>query len=139
MSTIQTINFTDSKASINKPNFYISVNLDIEMILESWKLSVFSHEWISSEGKVKEIEALKDTHRRKREIIEDAIENKEPLEKPVLGIGIQDNVEIGSGKALICTLVKHGIKTVPAHIPRSNEEDFKAFIANVDLSGFKME
>ena len=129
MSTHQTIKFTDSNAAKNKPDFYIPVTLDISAILKSWQLSVFSFEWINADATVKDIKALKESDQEKRQKIETALQNNGPLEKPVLGIGIQDNVEIGSGKALICTLAAHGIKTVPVHIPKSNEEDFKNLLA----------
>lgn len=131
MSTTQTINFTDSKAANNKPDFYLPVTLDIKSVLKSWQLSVFSYEWMDKNGAIKELTELKETDQEKRKTIEAAIQNQDPIEKPILGIGIQDNVEIGSGKAVICTLAAHGIETIPSHIPKSNEEDFKDFIANV--------
>ncbi|NCT40131.1 MAG: hypothetical protein GW778_00510 [Alphaproteobacteria bacterium] len=130
MSTLQTINFKDSKAAINKPEFYIPVVLDINAILKSWQLSIFSFEWINKDASIKDISALKEADQEKRKAIEAALTNNEPLEKPILGIGIQDNVEIGSGKAVICTLAAHGVKTIPAHIPKSNESDFKDLIAD---------
>lgn len=79
----------------------------------------------------KELQNLKQTDQEKRQIVEAALNAGTPIEKPVLGIGIQDNVEIGSGKAVICTLAAHGITTIPAHIPRSNENDFKEFMTDI--------
>ena len=91
---------------------------------------MFSFEWINQDASVKEMEFLKKADQEKRKTIESALHNNEPLEKPILGIGIQDNVEIGSGKAIICTLAAHGVKTIQAHIPKSNESDFKNLIAD---------
>ena len=131
MSTTQIINFKESKAALNKPDFYISVTLDTAAVLKSWQLSVFSFEWINKDASVKDTNALKPSDQEKRKAVESALKNNEAIEKPVLGIGIQDNIEIGSGKAVICTLAAHGIKTIPAHIPKSNESDFKDLIADV--------
>ncbi|MGH1399526.1 MAG: hypothetical protein ACRBCT_09965 [Alphaproteobacteria bacterium] len=134
MSTNQ-ITFTQSKTVQAKPDFYMPVTLDIGKTLKSWQLSIFSHEWLeeTNEGKaqIKPTTALKKTDQAKRSAIESALQNGAPLESPVLGIGIQDNVEIGSGKAILCTLAANGIKTIPAYIPKSNEEDFKPFLAAV--------
>ena len=131
MSTTQSINFTDSKAVQAKPDFYTSVTLDINAVLKSWQLSVFSFEWMEKTGAIKPSDALKETDQEKRKAVEDALQSGTPLDTPVLGIGIQDNVEIGSGKAVLCTLAANGVKTIPAHIPKSNESDFQDFIAEL--------
>ena len=136
MSTIQkekmaTANFTNSKTVQARPDFYTTVNLDIAATLKSWKLSVFSYEWIDKDGAIKNIDALKESDQQKRRDVENSLKTGQALDMPVLGIGIQDNVEIGSGKAVLCTLAAHGVQTIPVHIPKSNESDFKAFIADV--------
>lgn len=136
MSIKQNINFPevtfkDSKAAINKPDFYMPVTLNVKAVLKSWQLSVFSFEWIDKDASVKDMDDLKETDQEKRKAIEAAINAGETIDKPVLGIGIQDNIEIGSGKAVLCTLAAHGIKTIPVHIPKSNKSDFKDLIADV--------
>lgn len=125
----QKIQFKDSKAAQNNPNFYLSVTLDVKAVIKSWQLSVFSFEWINKDASLKAFDDLKQSDQDKRKTIETAINNNDPIEKPILGIGIQDNIEIGSGKAVICTLAAHGIKNFDAHIPKSNEDDFKSLIA----------
>lgn len=126
-----TINFADSKAAQARPDFYITINLDVPAVLKSWQLSVFSYEWMDKSGAIKDTNDLKETDQEKRQAIEAALKAGETLDTPVLGIGIQDNVEIGSGKAVLCTLAANGIQTIPAHIPKSNESDFKDFMADV--------
>ena len=98
------------------------------MLQKSWQLSVFSFEWLDSDGAVKSIEALKEQDQQRRRDVEAVIASGGEVEKPVLGIGIQDNVEIGSGKAAFLVLAAQGAAAIPVHIPQSNEEDFKAFI-----------
>ena len=46
-------------------------------------------------------------------------------------IGMMDNVEIGVGRAELLTLAAAGIETMPVHIPKSSESDFKPFRADV--------
>ncbi|MFK7838862.1 MAG: hypothetical protein AB8B83_00890 [Bdellovibrionales bacterium] len=125
----QKIQFKDSKAAQNNPNFYLSVTLDVKAVIKSWQLSVFSFEWINKDASIKDFDDLKESDQDKRKTIEAAINNNDQIEKPILGIGIQDNIEIGSGKAVICTLAAHDIKSFDAHIPKSNEDDFKSLIS----------
>jgi len=109
----------------------MDVLLDVEAVLKSWQFSVFSFEWINKDASPKDISELKQSDQDKRQDIENALSKNAAIDKPVLGIGIQDNVEIGSGKAVLCTLAALGIKTIPAHIPKSNESDFKDLMADV--------
>jgi hypothetical protein len=44
---------------------------------------------------------------------------------------MMENIEIGCGRAEFLTLAAHGLKTMPVHIPKSNESDFKPFRADV--------
>ena len=137
MSTAQNINFEtitfkDSKAAQSRPDFYMPVTLNINAVLKSWQFSVFSFEWINKDASVKPLDALKERDQQKRQAVESKINNNEPIEKPVLGLGIQDTIEIGSGKAVLCTLAALGIQTIPVHIPKSNESDFKDLMAEVN-------
>jgi len=126
--SIENTIFTDSKAARAKPDFYKEIKVNVHAVLTSWQLSIFSYEWMEKNTSIKAIENLKETDQAKRQSIEAAMQNQTPLEKPVLGIGIQDNIEIGSGKAVLCTLAASGITEMPVHIPKSNEADFQDFI-----------
>ena len=53
----------------------------------------------------------------------------EPLEYAVLGLGLNDNVEIGAGRAVFLTLVAEGYRRLPVYIPKSCLEDFKSYLA----------
>ncbi len=131
MSITQSVNFIDNKAALAKPEQFISIEVSVEAVLKSWKLSVFSYEWLARDGSIKSFSALSEAEAEKRALVEKALKAGEPLEKPLLGIGIQDNVEIGSGKAVLLTLADMGLKTMPVHIPKSNKSDFNAFLADV--------
>ncbi len=120
------MNFIDN-ASIKKETF-LSVTINTERVLNSWKESVFSFEWIDETGQVKNTENLPDSAREKRKHVEELIRRGEPLEKPVLGIGLLEHIEIGSGKATFLTLAAHGKKEIPVHIPKSNADEFEPFI-----------
>jgi hypothetical protein len=128
MSVINSVKFIDHQVTVSKTRVYLDVVVDVAAVLKSWQLSVFSFEWLDADGAVKPIEALKEQDQQRRKDVEAVIEAGGEIEKPVLGIGIQDNVEIGSGKAAFLVLAAQGANAIPVHIPQSNEKDFKAFI-----------
>lgn len=129
---ITNIQFIDNSAAKNDSGRYASIAVNVERVLESWRDSVFSYEWLDGNGKIKSNDDLAEREKPKRRRVEEALQSKDPLEKPILGIGLKDNIEIGTGRAEFLTLAAHGVKTIPVHIPKSNESDFKDFIVGVN-------
>lgn len=125
------VTFIKNKAIDARPDYYLDVTVDVPAVLKSWQQSLFSHEWLSPEGRIKDLKELPESEQPKRENIEKAVAQGQDISKPVLGIGLLDNVEIGSGKAEFLTLAAMGHKEIPVHIPKSNESDFKEFISVV--------
>ncbi len=131
MPTENNITFIDNPGLNGSKDRYTSIMLDIPCALESWRLSLFSFEWMDSDGRIKTLEQLPEHEKPKRVLAEKKFLSGGPVEQPVLGIGISDNIEIGMGRAELLTLAAHGVKTIPVHIPKSCESDFKAFRADV--------
>lgn len=131
MSQNQNIRYIDNAALQNSATAYMGVVVDAQKVLASWKDSLFSFEWLTPEGDIRSMEQLPPGEQDKRAGIEERIHQNQPIEKPVLGIGIMDNVEIGIGRAQFLTLIAHGATAIPVHIPKSNESDFKEFLSKV--------
>ncbi len=129
---MNTITFTDNKAAQGQENTYLSITVDVARVLESWHCSLFSFEWLAPDGTIKSFADMPEKEQAKRRAVEELLSKGVPISKPVLGIGIQDNVEIGAGRAEFLTLAAKGLTEIPVHIPKSNEKDFKAFLAKVD-------
>ena len=132
MKTDTRVQFATNKAVEGRETQYMDVNVDVAKILESWRMSLFSHEWMLPDGRLKNLKELPASEQMKRQAVELAIANCKALPKPVLGIGLLDNVEIGTGKPEFLTLAALGHERIPVHIPVSNESDFKDFIADVE-------
>lgn len=126
--TLENLVFVDNPVAGGSAGRYDSVTVDAAKILKSWKLSLFSYEWLLPDGRVKEIGELPEKEQPKRAAVEDLIKNGKPLEKPVLGIGLMENVEIGAGRAVFLTLAAKGVKSIPVHIPKSNAGEFAKFL-----------
>lgn len=121
--------FKDNPVAAGRPDHYMEITVDTAKIMKSWRASLFSFEWLLPDGRIKSVGELSETERPRREAVEEALRQNLPLDKPILGIGMMDNVEIGSGRAIFLTLVAAGTASLPVHIPRGNENDFKKFKA----------
>lgn len=128
----ENIRFIDNPAIQERSAAYLGIVVDTAQILKSWQISLFSFEWLLPDGRIRTLAELSEAEKPKRARVEELIRAGTPIEKPILGIGIMDNVEIGSGRAEFLTLVAHGIKTIPVHIPKTNQSDFKEFLADID-------
>lgn len=125
------INFTNNPLVAEDPDRYIAINVRVPDVLKSWRDSLFSFEWLNPDGAIKAAQDLSIHEHSKRMQVEHLLKVGKPVPMPILGIGMMDNVEIGSGRAEFLTVAAHGIKIIPVHIPKSNESDFKAFVADV--------
>lgn len=130
-SAKETIRFIDNPSIHGSDAAYIELVVDTPQVLESWKNSLFSFEWLLPDGRIRSLEQLPEVEQVKRSSVEDRIRAGQPIEKPVLGIGIMDNIEIGMGRAEFLTLAARGIRAIPVHIRKASENDFKAFAADV--------
>lgn len=126
---IADITFTDNPAALGRKDHYAPVEVDAAKIIKSWRLSLFSYEWLLPDGRIKSAAELPDRERERRLEVEDRLARGLPLERPVLGIGLLENIEIGSGRATFLTLAALGARTVPVHVPKPDMEEFAAFLA----------
>lgn len=120
--------FIANPVTAGREDRYETVMIDVPKVLKSWQMSLFSYEWMLPDGRIKDVGELPEKEQPKRAEIEDKISSGTPLEMPILGIGLMDNIEIGSGRATFLTLAAHGVRAMPVHIPKSNQSEFKAFI-----------
>jgi hypothetical protein len=127
--TLHKLAFIDNPVIKGREKNYAEVTVSIPKIVQSWRESLFSYEWMMPDGRIKARDELPEGERPKRDAVEAAINEGRTLEKPVLGIGLLENVEIGTGRAIVLTLAAHGVKTMPVHIPASHADEFKPFIA----------
>jgi hypothetical protein len=106
---------------------YVALTVKSAAVLKSWKLSLFSYEWLLPDGQIRPVDDLPLKEREKRLQVEDALKRGIPLMTPVLGIGIMDNIEIGSGRDVFLTLSALGYDHIPVYAPKSCLKEFKSF------------
>lgn len=127
MATLD-LNFTDSTSLKGREDRYAVVRVKTAAILKSWKSSLFSFEWLHPDGSIRGLDDLPLHERDKRIKVEKMVQKGEAVERPVLGIGLLDNIEIGAGRDIFLTLAAQGVQDIEVHIPVSCKKDFKDFL-----------
>jgi hypothetical protein len=118
----------DNPSLKGREDNYETIEVNLKAILESWKISLFSFEWLTPEGQIRSPEQLPEKEKAKYKVVLTDFQSKKFLERPILGIGIMDNIEIGSRRDVLLTLKTQGIETLSVHIPKSNMQDFLPYL-----------
>lgn len=121
--------FVDNPVVHGREDHYTEIQVRVPAVLESWRLSLYSYEWLRPDGTIKAANELPPAEQELRTLVEDTLRARLAVEKPILGIGLLDNVEIGSGRAVFLTLAALGHTTMPVYIPKSHEAEFDPFKA----------
>lgn len=108
---------------------FITLNINVTKVIASYRKSLFAHEWLDKDGKIKGMDDLSVNLRNQRRTIESMARDHQPMVQPVLGIGMLDCVEIGAGRDVIMTLAAHGVDVMPVHVPAIMAAEFQKFVA----------
>ena len=122
------LNFIDNPSIKGREDKYNTVEVNLDAVLQSWKISLFSFEWLTPEGNIRSPEQLPEKEREKYEQVLSLYNQENPLERPILGIGVMDNIEIGSRRDILLTLMAQGVKSLSVHVPKSTIEDFTPYL-----------
>lgn len=121
--------YIDNPAVAGKASF-ATVTVSVAPVIASWRESLFAHEWLHADGTLKKPSEQPPALQDKRKLVEEKLETGKDIERPVLGIGILDTVEIGAGRDILLTLAAAGISQISVHIPKSHMDEFRLFIKN---------
>lgn len=122
------IEFIDNNLVAQKDGAYRIEEVQVGKVLESWKFSLFSFEWLTPEGEIRDVDALPELEQGKYQEIMLKLSSQKPLERPVLGIGMMDNIEIGSRRDVFLTLAKQGYNKIPVHVPVGLLKEFTPYL-----------
>ncbi len=119
---------TDNPIAAKESASYVVFSVNTKRALKSYQLSILAHEVMHSDGRLKGIEDLSERQAALRNNVLEQIEKGESLPRPVVGIGINDNFELGAGRDVFMTLATLGHSTIEVHMRKSQLselEDFK--------------
>ena len=117
--------FYDHEVVQKTPQDYSEMNISPEKILNSWQSSMFACEILDKSGKVKpESDMAPETLKKYLDAME-MIKRGEDIPKPILGIGLMDNIEIGIGREIIAAAANLSLPNIPLHIRNAQAEDIQ--------------
>ena len=124
----KSIKLIDNPSTNGRDDKFMTITVDLDKIIQSWRHSLFSFEWLLPDGSVRSPDEMVEKERVKYESVRQKIQTKPPIHQPILGIGVMDNVEIGSARENLLTLYTQNIKSLTVHIPKSDEKEFTPFL-----------
>lgn len=108
---------------------YTTLWLDLNLVLDSWRQSLWAFEWLRPDGTLKSLDDLTPDRAHARTEWEKKIKTGQPLPQPILGVGEFQCVEIGAERALVAALASLGYARFAAHIPTAMTGFFKKLTA----------
>jgi hypothetical protein len=126
--------FTDHPSLQQNAGNYVVIAVDCARVLESWRRSLFSYEWLRRDGSIKIPEELGIAEQEKRAAVMADLAGGKPLKRPLLGIGLLETAEFCMGRAEFLTLTDMGVKKLDVHIRKDLENDFKNFLTALPLN-----
>ncbi len=107
---------------------YIDAVLDLDKALPSWRQSLLAYNWLTSDGHAKPVETLGAAQKEKYDEAVALLSAQQSLPKPIIGIGMIDNVEVGSGAAIIVLMAHQGFTQIPVHVRAAMSKKLMKFM-----------
>ena len=131
MNTLQAkhnnFKWVSSRAVQDHPNPYAVLSIDMNKAVESWRQSIIAHEWLSKDGAFKGIDALSAPLKTQWEESLARAESGYEIERPILGLGVLDNIEIGTNRSILSVADHLGIDSIEVVVPEGMVKLFKEF------------
>jgi len=121
--------FIDNSNLKGRESHYVTLNVNSDKVIKSWKSSLFSFEWLTPDGSIRTPDELTDSEQKKFYEVTKLYKNGESLERPILGIGVLDNVEIGSRRDVFLTLGAHDVTEISVHVLKQDEKEFNDYLS----------
>lgn len=122
------IKFIDNSNIKGREENYLTLTVDSTKVLKSWKSSLFSFEWLTPDGQVRTPDQLGAAEQEKFHAITTLYRKGGAIERPLLGIGVLDNIEIGSRRDIFLTLCAYNISEISVHVLKQDEKEFNDYL-----------
>jgi hypothetical protein len=117
--------FCNHAVTLKNPNDYMELIVSPAKVLEAWQTSIFAHELIAKDGRIKNEQDLSGTNLEKYLTAFEALKRGESIEKPLLGIGLYDGIEIGIGREIIAAAYHLKLENLPVHVRKAQSDDVR--------------
>lgn len=110
------------------PDDYVEIMVAPSRLLDAWAQSMFACEMLSKNGDIKPVEEMHEDIREKFLTVKKVIEQGGSVTKPVIGIGLMDNIEIGIGREISVALYAGGVAEMPVHVRKAQAKDVQKLL-----------
>lgn len=124
----ENITFYDHEIVQKSPNDYIELEISPDTILHSWRQSMFSCELLGKDGTIKSEADIKGDSLKRFLDMSETIKHDKSTHKPILGIGLMDNIEIGIGREIVVLCALHKIPSIPIHVRQAQAQEIKKIL-----------
>ncbi len=123
------IKFIDNTAIKGREEKFVTLTVNSAKTLKSWKSSLFSFEWLTPDGTVRSPAELGSTEQEKFHAVTALYQKGDVIERPLLGIGVLDNIEIGSRRDVFLTLCAYDVPEISVHVLKQDEKEFNNYLS----------
>ena len=120
--------FCDHEVVQRTPSDYCEMTLRPEIILKAWSVSIFAHELLNKDGSIKKDNEMTAPTLEKYIHAVEAFKRNEIVSKPIIGVGIMDNIEIGIGREIIAAAKNLSINAIPINVRKAQEKDIRKLL-----------
>ena len=113
------------------PNDYTEINAAPADILGLWKVSLFAHELLNKDGRLKNENELSNDTLQRYIAAKESFKRGEEIPKPVLGVGIYEGIEIGVGREIVAAALHAGLDFIPVSIRKAQADDIRQQLDHV--------
>ena len=125
-STDQNFKWVSCKGAQGNPDKYVAMQLDLQKTIESWAMSIVAHEWLKS-GIFKPHTDLQDHLQEEWATMLESVKNTKTFVRPILGIGVLDNVEVGTNRAVLSVADHLDLASIEVMVPKPMADLFEEF------------
>ena len=108
--------FTNHEVVNKSPSDYVEIIVSLAVLVKAWSHSAFAYEMLESGGSIKPDTKMGHDILERYLRAQNALKNGDAVTKPVIGIGIMDNVEIGIGREIAVAAYAIGLDNMPVHV-----------------------
>lgn len=121
-------NFYNHEVVQKSPDDYVEILCSPDQILSAWRLSMFAHELIDKNGAVKPQSAMQGHVLQKYLTALESLKRDEDIAKPILGVGMMDNIEIGIGQEIVAAAKNIDIAEIPVNVRKAQVDEVKKLV-----------
>ena len=124
---LEKITWKNNITVASDPGKYVEADVKLMPLLAAWRNSIVASEWIMN-GHPKQPDQLHDIPKEQYARVLSDLETGRPLDKPLLGLGLFDNLEVVTGRAVVYAALTNGFDSLPVQMPAADQKKLEKLL-----------